>query len=132
MGRGPLPGPNPGRPRVINMAEIKVIPKDEVLSLEDGETRVLLIVDFRYEEVKFPEYSDPAWTRTIPARQFVALQIDITEENGEPLKRRYWIDSLRLMYILRALLAQWDAVPRRYHIIKHGFPPDSHYEVAAR
>ena len=108
---------------------MKVIPKEEVLSLEDGETRTLLITAFLVEEVKFPEYKDPAWERVIPARQFPALRIEITEENHVPLERHYWIDSRRLIGQLRPMLKQPGGVPGRYRILKHGVPPKSHYEV---
>ena len=108
---------------------MRVIPKEEVFSLEDGETRTLYITSFHVEEVRFPEYSDPAWERVIPARQFPALRIEITEENHVPLERHYWIDSRRLIGLLRPMLKQPGGVPGRYRILKHGVPPKSHYEV---
>lgn len=109
---------------------LRVIPKEEVLSLEDEEHRTLLITDFTLELVHFPEYSDPAWTTKIPARTFRALRIHITEENRSPMDRWYWIDSKRLIGLLFPLLNQDPFIPRRYLIRKHGIPPKSFYEVS--
>ena len=113
------------------MAALKVIPKDEVLALEDKEIRTLLITAYAVEDVQFPEYTDPAWKVVIPARRFLGLKIVISEENGVSLDRHYWIDSRRLIGILLPLLAQSGGVPRRYRIHKHGTPPDSYYEAKA-
>lgn len=109
---------------------VEVIPKEEVLSLEDGETRTLHIVAYAVEEVQFPEYTDPTWKTTIPARRFPALLIHITEENGRPLRRHYWIDSRRLILSLLPLLEEAGGIRRTYRVTKHGTPPHSHYEVA--
>jgi len=108
---------------------MEVIPKDEVFSIEDGETRILLIESYRVEEVQFPEYSDPAWTVTIPARRFPALRVEISEENGSPLRRHYWIDSKRLIGALLSHLEGPGGTPRRYRITKSGTPPASYYRV---
>ena len=97
--------------------------------MEDGETRQLLITAYRFEEVQFPEYSDAAWTVTIPPRRFRAMRIEIAEENGRPLRRHYWIDSLRLIYVLSPKLSRPGGVPNSYQITKHGIPPKSWYEV---
>lgn len=108
---------------------MKIIPKEDVLSIEDQEERALRIVSFSTEEVQFPEYTDPTWNGPIPARQFVALRIDITHENGKPVTRHYWIDSKRLIYLLKPRLMLPNGVPANYKIQKFGFPPDSTYRV---
>ena len=108
---------------------MQVIPKDEVFSIEDTETRVLLITAYKMELVQFPEYSDPAWEGSIPARQFEALRIEIAEENGAPLERHYWIDSKRLIGLLLPLLERPGSTPQRYKITKFGIPPKSSYTV---
>ena len=110
---------------------LKAIPKAEVLSLEDAETRILLITAFRVEEAQFPEYTDPAWKRVIPPRRFPALRIEIAEENGAPIERHYWIDSKRLIAALLPKLEEPGGVPRHYKITKFGLPPKSHYTVEA-
>lgn len=114
----------------MTMNALKIIPKEEVLSLEDAEIRTLRIISFSREEVQFPEYSDPAWDRTIPARHFEAMKIDIIEENGRPVTRHYWIDSKRLIGVLEPLLSRAGGLPGTYAITKHGLPPDSHYEAS--
>lgn len=108
---------------------MKIIPKAEVLSLEDQEIRYLLITAFREEHVSFPEYTDPAWDRKIPPRDFLALRIEISEENDRPRARHYWIDSKRLIGVLLPLLKQPAGTPRLYKIKKFGLPPASHYTV---
>ena len=102
-----------------------------MLSLEDEESRTLLITEYRVELVHFPEYTDPAWDRTIPARTFEALRIFITEENEVPIIWHYWIDSKRLIALLLPLLQEPGGTPRRYLIKKHGIPPKSYYHVSA-
>jgi len=109
---------------------LETIPKADVLSLEDEESRTLLITGYRQEVVHFPEYSDPAWTMTIPARTFKALKIYISRENETLGYRFYWIDSKRLIGVLLPLLQQPGGTPRRYLIVKHGIPPKSAYDVS--
>ena len=108
---------------------MKVIPKEEVLSLEDGETRTLRIIAYMTEEVQFPEYTDPAWLRSIPPRQFRALRIEISHENEKLVRRHYWIDSKRLIFRLLPHLKSARGVPATYKIHKRGVPPDSRYRV---
>ena len=124
--------PAGGRQSPQGVDALKVIPKGEVLPLEDKETRTLLIVAYSVEEVQFPEYSDPAWDTVIPARQFVALKILVTEENGVPVSRHYWIDSKRLIGALLPFLKRAGGLPRKYSISKEGIPPKSHYIVSFR
>lgn len=107
----------------------EVIPKEMVLSLEDGEVRTLLIERYRQQEVRFPEYTDPAWTIAIPERQFKGLEITISEENGRPSNRKYWIDSKRLILALLDMFIKPQGIPGLYRITKRGLPPDSHYQV---
>lgn len=101
-----------------------------MLSLEDEEYRTLVIDGYDVELVHFPEYSDPAWTTTIPARTFKALRIDVSKENEAPTIRHYWIDSKRLAGLLLPLLRQPGGLHQRYLIRKHGIPPKSFYEVS--
>lgn len=111
---------------------METIPKEEVFSIEDRESRLLFITSYRLERVHFPEYSDPAWDRVIPPRTFKALRIEISRENGLPGERHYWIDSKRLMYSLLRYLEKPGSMPRAYQIRKYGLPPNSQYTVTPR
>lgn len=91
--------------------------------MQDRETRVLWITDFRQELAAFPKMGD------IPPRVFKALKIYIQEENGRALRRHYWIDSKRLIAKLLPKLRKRGGRSRRYKIKKFGFPPKSKYTV---